>query len=163
MNAILLHFLHSHLQTLSKPVIRVLIQSPPSWIAWKKYQLYRATHERMWAMSTTSLSPNMGYVPLSLSLQFILVVLVGENSRSIASHPLQQMEQMSSYQTHSIQTNKRNCLSANLEFYMISYDQFRQYAMTRGPNPHQFPTFAWYELWYYWTYDFEVLVTASWL
>lgn len=36
-----LYILLSHLQTMSKPVIKVLIQSPPSWIAWKKYQLYR--------------------------------------------------------------------------------------------------------------------------
>jgi len=51
----------------NKTLLTVLIQSPPSWIVWKKYQLHRATHERMWDMSTTSLSPNMGYVPLSLS------------------------------------------------------------------------------------------------
>lgn len=50
-----------------KQWLRSWFEAPPSWIAWKKYQLYRATHERMWAMSTTSLSPNMGYVPLSLS------------------------------------------------------------------------------------------------
>lgn len=80
-----------------KPVIKVLIQSPPSWIAWKKYQLYRATHERMWAMSTTSLSPNMGSVPLSLFLQFILLVLVEINSQSIAWYPFQQGETMSYY------------------------------------------------------------------
>lgn len=79
-------------QTLLKPVIKVLIQSPPSWIAWKKYQLYRATHERMWAMSTTSLSPNMGYVPHSLFLQFILLVLVGRKSQCTAWPPLQQGE-----------------------------------------------------------------------
>ena len=87
-------FLTSTFTNNEKIVIKVLIQSPPSWIAWKKYQLYRATHERMWAMSTTSLSPNMGYVPLSLFLQFILLVLVERNSPHIAWHPLQQEGQI---------------------------------------------------------------------
>lgn len=147
----------------SKSVIKFLIQSPPSSIAWKKYQLYRATHERMWAMSTTSLSPNMGYVPLCLSLQFILVVFLGGKNCTGWFHM-----HWNKRHTLSIKHILSNPINSMLyqqtrELFIITSDRFGQHAGTKGPNPHQFPTFAQYAFWYCWTCDFEVLVTASWL
>lgn len=57
----------------------------PFSIAWKKYQLYGATHERMPAMSTTSLSPKMRYLHLSFLLTQSLTSFGGRKLKTHCS------------------------------------------------------------------------------
>lgn len=96
------------------------------------------------AMSTTSLSPNMWYVPLSLVLQSILLVLVNRNSdnkltsaggNTCYTLPVQ----------HNLFHKQQHALLTTLKVCIISFDQFKQHGGTAEQMPPQFPTFARYE------------------
>lgn len=139
--------------------LRSWFKAPPSWIVWKKYQLYWAMHERMWAMSTTSLNPNSGYAPLSPSSYNSSQsfqwgeenqIKSNKNSHSIASHPVRQKEQKSYCLSNTSYSNQQAPrFVSKLE---VTYNQFWSIWTARWDkttkNRHQFPSFAGSELWY---------------
>ena len=118
-------FLHNSILTfpcannVKKQWLRSWFTAPPSWIAWKKYQLYWATHERMWAMCTTSLSPNMG---LCASLPLLIIHLASFSGKKHTQHRLTSSS-VGALTKHSVYPKQQT--PRNLHGALCNTDEFR--------------------------------------